>query len=120
MKTREWVVRAFDTNIARLENADFTCGSLFARGEFFNLLKIFGLLNVGTRIQVAHKNYYIKEDGLYNYLEITNLDTGVKYHGSICLEDLAENDNNLGFYYGTDTEYLTFDVRLENEWQQPY
>ena len=112
MKTREWTVRALDTGIARLEGV---WGSLFVRGEFYDLLKTFGLLNIDTCIRVEHKSYCVKDDKLYNYIEITNLDTGIKYYGSICIEDLTESDSNLDFYYGMNADYLTQQVRLENE-----
>lgn len=112
MKTREWTVRAIDIGIARLEGV---WGSLFVHGEFYNLLKTFGLINIDTHIRVEHKSYYVKDDKLYNNIEITNLDTGIKYYGSICIEDLTESDSNLDFYYGMNAEYLTFGVRLENE-----
>ena len=112
MKTREWTVRALDIGIARLEGG---WGSLFVRGEFYDLLKTFGLLNIDTRIRVEHKSYCVKDDKLYNYIEITNLDTGIKYYGSICIEDLTEGDSNIDFYYGMNADYLTQQVRLENE-----
>ena len=115
MKTREWTVRTLDTGIARLEDVNFTWGSLFVRGEFYDFLKTFGLLKIDTHIRVEHKSYCVKDDKLYNYLEITNLDTGIKYYGSICIEDLTESDSNLDFYYGMNADYLTQQVRLENE-----
>ena len=50
MKTREWTVRALDIGIARLEGV---WGSLFVHGEFYNLLKTFGLINIDTQKEIS-------------------------------------------------------------------
>lgn len=102
MKTREFTVLV-NGDLVQLEDRKQRVPNMVLGQSFKELLRSFGLLKAGLHLQVAHKSYYVKDDALYNYIELTNENTGIKYYGSVRLCTLQEDRAHYAFFYGEGT-----------------
>ena len=102
MGTRKFTVLV-NGDLVQLEDVEQRIPNMVLGQSFKELLRSFGLLRAGLHLQVAHKSYYVKDDGLYNYVELTNVDTGIKYYGSVRLCTLEEDSTHYTFFYGEGT-----------------
>lgn len=102
MKTRDWTVHVNGVMI-QLDDVEGYVSSIFPGSSFRELLEAFGLVKEGTHLRIEHKSYYVKDDNLFNYVELTNVDTGIKYYGSVRLCVLNEDSAPYTFFYGEGT-----------------
>lgn len=102
MITRKFTVLV-NGDLVQLEDMEELVPNIVLGQSFRELLKSFGLLKSGLHLQVANKSYYVKDDVLYNYVELTNEDTGIKYYGSVKMCTLEEGKAHYTFFYGEGT-----------------